>query len=98
MLRSFIDLSDQLDSIIAVTGLGGHALLTWQQSVHENWLRDDLAKDLANCKVWTYGYNSKLVDHNAMSGTYELANSLNDDIWTTFRNNKVSVSAVFFSL
>ena len=94
MLLTSIELSDQKNSIIAVTGLGGHALLTWQQYEDENWLRDRLPADLANCKVWTYGYNSKLLDSTNESGTYELAKSLKEDFETAFRYNQVSVPTV----
>jgi hypothetical protein len=47
-------------SIIAVTGLGGHAFGSWAYSPRHMWLRDFLPKDLPHVRVLTYGYNSQL--------------------------------------
>lgn len=47
-------------SIIAVTGLGGHAFGSWSYSPRYMWLRDFLPKDLPHVRVLTYGYNSQL--------------------------------------
>jgi hypothetical protein len=49
-----------LSSIIAVTGLGGHAIGSWSYSHRYMWLRDFLPKDLPHVRVLTYGYNSQL--------------------------------------
>lgn len=49
-------------SVIAITGLDGHAYGSWKGKGNLNrmWLRDFLSKDLPNCRTLTYGYNSKL--------------------------------------
>lgn len=47
-------------SIIAVTGLGGHAYGSWSHSDERMWLRDYLPKDAPNARILTYGYPSAL--------------------------------------
>lgn len=51
-----------LSSIVAVTGLDGHAWGSWRGrgQMGRMWLRDFLSKDLPNCRTMIYGYNSKL--------------------------------------
>lgn len=52
-------------SIIAITGLDGHAYGSWRGkgNLGRMWLRDFLSKDLPNCRTMIYGYNSKLSSH-----------------------------------
>src|SRR2546429_9209449 len=52
-------------SIIAITGLDGHAYGSWRGkgNLGRMWLRDFLSKDLPSCRTMTYGYNSKLSGH-----------------------------------
>jgi len=52
-------------SIIAITGLDGHAYGSWRGkgNLGRMWLRDFLSKDLPCCRTMTYGYNSKLSSH-----------------------------------
>ena len=49
-------------SIIAITGLDGHAYGSWRGkgNLGRMWLRDFLSKDLPQCRTMIYGYNSKL--------------------------------------
>ncbi|KAL1637636.1 hypothetical protein SLS58_009239 [Diplodia intermedia] len=51
-----------LADVIAITGLDGHAYGSWRGKgeLSRMWLRDFLSKDLPQCRVLTYGYNSKL--------------------------------------
>lgn len=51
-------------SIIAITGLDGHAYGSWRGrgNLGKMWLRDFLCKDLPCCRTMIYGYNSKLLD------------------------------------
>lgn len=72
-----------------MTGLGGHALHTWQRDENENWLRDFLPKDFPTSKVWTYGYDSRLNDCETQHGTYEMAETLTTDLETHCASNKV---------
>jgi hypothetical protein len=52
-------------SIIAITGLDGHAYGSWRGkgNLGRMWLRDFLSKDLPCCRTMIYGYNSKLSSH-----------------------------------
>jgi hypothetical protein len=50
-------------SIIAVTGLAGHAYGSWRsREQNQMWLRDFLPADLEDLKprIFTYGYDSAL--------------------------------------
>lgn len=49
-------------SIIAITGLDGHAYGSWRGkgNLGRMWLRHFLSQDLPYCRTMTYGYNSKL--------------------------------------
>jgi hypothetical protein len=51
-----------LRSIIAISGLDGHAYGSWRGkgNLGRMWLRDFLGKDLPRCRTMIYGYNSKL--------------------------------------
>ena len=52
-------------SIIAITGLDGHAYGSWRGkgNLGRMWLRDFLSRDLPHCRTMIYGYNSKLSSH-----------------------------------
>jgi hypothetical protein len=52
-------------SIIAITGLNGHAYGSWRGkgNLRRMWLRDFLLKDLLCCCTMIYGYNLKLSTH-----------------------------------
>ena len=52
-------------SIIAITGLDGHAYGSWRGkgNLGRMWLRDFLSKDLPRCRTMIYGYNSKLLSN-----------------------------------
>jgi len=52
-------------SIIAITGLDGHAYGSWKgKRTGQMWLRDFLSKDFPRCRTMIYGYNSKLSSHS----------------------------------
>jgi hypothetical protein len=50
------------DSIVAVTGIAGHAYGSWKAAGDspKMWLRNFLAEDFPNCRTMIYGYNSWL--------------------------------------
>jgi hypothetical protein len=49
-------------SVVAVTGLAGHAFESWRNhDTYKMWLKDFLPKDVKNVRIMTYGYNSSLV-------------------------------------
>ena len=49
-------------SIIAITGLGGHAYNSWRGRGNPNfmWLRHALGNAMPSCRTMTYGYESQL--------------------------------------
>src|ERR1700733_5980107 len=52
-------------SIIAITGLDGHAYGSWRGkgNLGRMWLRDFLSKEPPNCRTKIDGYNSKQTSH-----------------------------------
>src|SRR5579862_533561 len=62
LLLSTRRLIQRSNSIIAITGLGGHAYGSWRGkgNLGRMWLRHFLSKDLPQCRTMIYGYNSKL--------------------------------------
>ena len=58
-----VDTTEIRADVVAITGLDGHAYGSWSGGDPKRmWLRDFLSKDLPNCRVMIYGYNSKLSD------------------------------------
>ena len=56
-----------IHSVIAITGLGGHAFGSWRSRASTEcpidrpmWLRDFLPREFPNARVMTYGYDSSL--------------------------------------
>lgn len=59
---------DTLYSILAVTGLAGHALGSWTPTDgKEIWIRFWLPEDMPNTRVLTYGYDTALKGENSSS-------------------------------
>jgi hypothetical protein len=54
-------------SIIAMTGMDGHAYGSWVTKNDRNtmWLRDFLGEDMPHCRTMIYGYQAKLLKNNA---------------------------------
>lgn len=49
--------------VIAVSGLGSHAIGSYYDRVTDYlWLNEGLPKDLPGCRVWTYGWESPLLN------------------------------------
>lgn len=68
-------------SIIAVTGLAGHALGSFRSSKSTAvWLRDWLPKDIPEARIFTYGYDKKLIDSTMKASIQDYAKSLSSDI------------------
>ncbi|KAL9052087.1 MAG: hypothetical protein Q9162_005604 [Coniocarpon cinnabarinum] len=75
--RSRDGLAPQAD-IIAVHGLGGHMYKSW---THENtsfWLKACLPDDVPNCRISTFGYDSRIFGSHSVSGIEEFARQLLD--------------------
>lgn len=54
-------------SIVAVTGLAGHAFGSWRGKgdFSRMWLQDFFSEDLPNCRTMIYGHNSALLNNGA---------------------------------
>ncbi|KAL5589388.1 hypothetical protein FOVSG1_011255 [Fusarium oxysporum f. sp. vasinfectum] len=67
--------------VIAVCGLGGHALGSFKEkSGRFVWLRDALPSDIPNARVLTYGYNSQLVGSESFQSLTDLGRTLQVDL------------------
>lgn len=61
-------------SIIAVTGLAGHAFGSWRsRNSGKMWLRDIIPIDLPNARILTYGYDTKLAGSKSNARISEYA-------------------------
>lgn len=69
-------------SIIAITGLAGHAFGSWAHSEEKMWLRDYLPKPYAhNARILTYGYSSHITgDITSMVTLSDLSDSFSDNL------------------
>lgn len=78
----FTPLHDPEDAevdIVAVTGLGGHALGSFRSSDGTSvWLRDFGPQDIPKARWITYGYDSAVVASDSNQGIRELAHTLLD--------------------
>jgi hypothetical protein len=75
--------TNEVFSIIAVTGLAGHAYGSWAHTAENMWLRDYLPRDAPNARILTYGYDATLQGSDSFS-------TLNDYA-ETFWQNLVSI-------
>jgi hypothetical protein len=80
----FTPLSDPEDAnvdIVAVTGLGGHALGSFRSPDDTMvWLRDFAPEDIPRARFITYGYNTTVVSSDDNQGVHELARTLLDGL------------------
>jgi len=52
-------------SVVAVTGLGGHAFESWRnRESNRMWLQDFLPNNIKGIRIMTYGYNTELTGAN----------------------------------
>ncbi|EPS29040.1 hypothetical protein PDE_03987 [Penicillium oxalicum 114-2] len=73
--------------IIAVPGLGSHALGSWKsRNSDEVWLRDFLPKDLPNVRVLLYGYDTTLPGSLSKQSIEHLGGALLEQV-KAFRAN-----------
>ncbi|KAL5611091.1 hypothetical protein FOBRF1_007208 [Fusarium oxysporum] len=67
--------------VIAVCGLGGHALGSFKEKNGPFvWLRDALPLDAPNARILTYGYDTKLVKSGSFQNLTDLARALQLDL------------------
>jgi len=80
----FTPLCDPEDAevdIVAVTGLGGHALGSFRSASGATvWLRDFAPQDVPRARFVTYGYNTGVVASDSNQGVRELAHTLLDSL------------------
>jgi hypothetical protein len=61
-------LTPSFPSVIAVTGLAGHAYGSWRsRENHKMWLKDFLPHDVEKIRILSYGYDSNLIGHTTGS-------------------------------
>jgi len=84
----FTPLCDPEDAnvdIVAVTGLGGHALGSFRSTDGLSvWLRDFAPEEIPRARFLTYGYDTAVVASHSNQGVHELAHTLLDGL-VTFR-------------
>ena len=67
--------------IVAVTGLGGHALGSFRSASGATvWLRDFAPQDVPQARFITYGYDTSVVASDSNQGIRELARTLLDSL------------------
>ncbi|PMB67555.1 Ankyrin repeat domain-containing protein 50 [Beauveria bassiana] len=73
--------------VIAVPGLGSHALGSWKSPNNDDvWLRDFLPKDVPNIRVLLYGYDTSLQDSRSNQSMEDLGQGFLEKI-IAFRAN-----------
>ncbi|SCV50309.1 related to ankyrin 3 [Fusarium fujikuroi] len=67
--------------VVAVCGLGGHALGSFKEKNGRFvWLRDALPSDIPNARILTYGYDTKLSKSTAFQNLTDLGRALQIDL------------------
>lgn len=87
-------------SIIAVTGLAGHAFGSWKsRGCPEMWLRDFIPDDLLengyNARILVHGYDTKLVGSTSDASIHEISKQFLEAVKDTRRQKMVHSSQEF---
>lgn len=78
-------------SIVALAGLGGHALGSFKERRGTHvWLRDDLPFDFPGARVLIYGYDTKVVGSQSFQDLESLASTFRLALKTIRPNSPVS--------
>ena len=78
-------------SIIAVTGLAGHAFGSWKSREEQQmWLRDFLPNTTKEARILTYGYDTKLPGSQSSASILELSKKLLESVKTIRNQHNVS--------
>ena len=81
-----------LYSIIAVTGLAGHAFGSWKSRGEPYmWLRDFLPESVPNARILTYGYDTKLPGSQSTASILELSKKLLESVKTIRSQQEVGL-------
>lgn len=92
----FLSINDQC-SIVAVTGLAGHAFGSWKERNGKfMWLRDALPSALPTARIMTYGYGSKLQDSTSDANFRSYAVSLLAQVASARKRPKVPYALLDF--
>lgn len=84
-------------SIIAVTGLAGHAFGSWKSRGRSAmWLRDFLPQSVPDARILTYGYDSKLFMNNSTASIREFSRNFLEALNTARANDTVNL--IYLSL
>lgn len=76
-------------SVIAVPGLGSHAIGSWKSPTSNDvWLRDYLPDDVPNIRVLLYGYDTSLVGSDSKDSIEDLGSRFLESI-KAFRGTSV---------
>src|SRR4051794_14663894 len=82
------------NSIIALSGLGGHAFGSFKERKSNHmWLRDDLPNDFPHARILIYGYDTKLEDSQSIQDLEAIAGTFRTAL--KIARPKDSVSAAF---
>lgn len=96
----FTPLSDPKDAnvdVVAVTGLGGHALGSFRsQDGVSVWLRDFAPEDVPWARFITYGYDTTVIGSDSNQGVRELAHTLLDGLAIFRRRTKTQARPLCF--
>jgi hypothetical protein len=85
-------------SIVAVTGLAGHAFGSWKaRGQPAMWLRDFLPDVVPKTRIMTYGYDTKLPGSQSEASIMDLSRKLLESIKTARAGESVSASHDFMS-
>ncbi|KND92361.1 Vegetative incompatibility protein HET-E-1 [Tolypocladium ophioglossoides CBS 100239] len=83
--------------VIAVPGLGSHALGSWKSPNGDDvWIRDFLPKDLPNIRVLLYGYDTTLPGSLSKQSIEDLGDALLEQIIAFRQNDDTSLRPVIF--
>lgn len=86
-------------SIIAVTGLAGHAFGSWKaRGGYAMWLRDFLPEHAPQARILTYGYNSSLLGNHSTASIREFSQNLLVELNTVMAGNEVHFGVVIRDL
>jgi len=96
----FTPLSDPKDAnadVVAVTGLGGHALGSFRSADGASvWLRDFAPGDIPQARFITYGYDTTVIGSDSNQGIRELAHTLLDGLAIFRRRTKTQARPLCF--
>lgn len=91
------DPDDARVDIIALTGLGGHALGSFRSTDSTTvWLRDFAHEDLPRARFITYGYKTDVAESNSNQGIRDLAHTLLDGLASFRRRTRTQQRPLCF--